>query len=68
MINLKVQGMTCGHCEGAVEKALGAVPGVDRVVRVSRESEEAVVEGNADPKALVAAVEEEGYSAEVASQ
>lgn len=67
MINLKVEGMTCGHCESAVEKALNAVPGVNRVVRVSRDNEEAVVEGSPDPKALVAAVEEEGYNASVAS-
>ncbi|HEY3355722.1 MAG TPA: cation transporter [Polyangia bacterium] len=65
MVKLKVKGMTCGHCEQAVSKALGAVPGVTRVVHVSREREEAVVEGQADLRALVAAVREEGYTAEV---
>ena len=44
MIRLKVEGMTCGHCEKAVEKALAAVPGVQRVVGVSREEQQAVVE------------------------
>ncbi len=66
MIKLNVTGMTCGHCEKAVEKALGEVPGVEKVVKVSRESEEAVVEGNADTAALIAAIEEEGYEAKVA--
>jgi len=64
MTRLKVTGMTCGHCEGAVTKALGAVPGVTRVLEVSHERGEAVVEGAADPQALVAAIEEEGYQAE----
>jgi len=65
MIQLKVTGMTCGHCERAVERALAAVAGVSRVVEVSREKQLAVVEGSADPGALVEAVAEEGYAAEV---
>ncbi|MBA1146812.1 cation transporter [Ectothiorhodospiraceae bacterium WFHF3C12] len=63
MIRLKVEGMTCGHCEKAVEKALAAVPGVQRVVGVSREEQQAVVEGQPAVESLVAAVEEEGYAA-----
>lgn len=27
-IELKIEGMTCGHCKGAVEKVLLKVPGV----------------------------------------
>jgi copper chaperone len=65
MIKLKVTGMTCGHCEAAVRKALAQVPGVTEVVAVDREREEAVVAGAADVGALVAAVVAEGYSAEV---
>ncbi len=63
MIELKIEGMSCGHCRQAVERALAAVAGVDRVVEVSVERGIARVEGNADPRALVAAVEEEGYKA-----
>ncbi|HEY5720125.1 MAG TPA: cation transporter [Gammaproteobacteria bacterium] len=66
MIKLKVTGMTCGHCEAAVRKALAAVPGVTAVVSVDRARGEAAVEGQADPAALVAAVVEEGYQAEAA--
>ena len=66
MIKLKVSGMTCEHCEKAVEKALSAVAGVDKVINVNREHNEAVVEGQADEAALLAAVREEGYEAELA--
>jgi copper chaperone len=64
MIELKVTGMTCGHCENAVNKALAGVPGVTRVVKVSRAEERVEVEGDADLRALIDAIEEEGYSAE----
>lgn len=64
MIRLKVSGMTCGHCENAVKKALAAVPGVERVVDVSRERHEAIVEGSAEVAALVGAIKAEGYEAE----
>ena len=66
MTSLKVKGMTCGHCEAAVKKALEAVPGVTAVTRVDRNDEVAEVEGSADVAALVAAIVEEGYTAEVA--
>lgn len=65
MIKLKVIGMTCGHCEQAVKGALENVAGVSQVLEVSREREQAVLEGDAEPKALIAAVQEEGYTAEV---
>ena len=65
MIELKVTGMTCGHCEKGVRDALALVPGVTEVVEVSREHERAVVEGEPEPQALIAAIEEEGYQAEV---
>lgn len=67
MIELKVTGMTCGHCEAAVHKALAGVPGVVRVVKVSRGEERVIVEGDADIGALIAAIEEEGYAAEPAA-
>jgi copper chaperone len=63
MIRLQIAGMTCGHCEKAVERALRQVPGVERVRKVSRSEGEAVVEGNPDTEALLAAVREEGYEA-----
>lgn len=62
---LNVTGMSCGHCVKAVEKALKAVPGVKNV-QVSLEPGKAVVEGNASQQAMIAAIVEEGYAAEVA--
>jgi copper chaperone len=65
MIELRVIGMTCGHCEAAVDKALAGLPGVERVVKVSRDEERVIVEGDAEVAALIAVIEEEGYTAEV---
>jgi DNA-binding FrmR family transcriptional regulator len=42
MNKLKVTGMSCAHCESAVTKALASVPGVERVLEVSRKKELAV--------------------------
>ncbi len=64
-INLKVEGMTCMHCVGAVKKALAEVPGVEEVVDVSLEAGSAAVRGNADSEALIAAVKAAGYQASV---
>lgn len=66
MIKMKVTGMTCDHCVKAVTEALSTVPGVERVVEVSRERGEAIVEGHPEVEQLVSAVTEEGYQAEMA--
>jgi copper chaperone len=63
MIQLKIQGMTCGHCVMGVKQALAAVPGVEGAVDVDLKTGQASVDGSADPAALIAAVEEEGFSA-----
>lgn len=65
---LQVQGMTCGHCVSAVEKALRNQNGV-RNATVHLENGAAEVEyeeGAVAPEQLVAAVEGEGYSARIA--
>jgi copper chaperone len=48
----------------SVTKALEKVPGVEKA-EVSREPGEAIVHGSADSQALIKAVVEEGYQAEV---
>ncbi len=63
---MKVQGMTCGHCEKSVAAALAAVPGVVRVVAVERERGVAEVEGTANVDALIAALRQAGYAAQAA--
>ena len=62
-VKLNVEGMTCDHCVGAVRDALSKVPGVERVVDVSRDRSEAIVDGGPDVGALIAAIEAEGYRA-----
>ncbi len=61
--NLKVEGMTCGHCQMAVTRALEGVPGV-LAAQVSLEGAQATV--SYEPalvglEQLVAAVDEAGY-------
>ncbi|MDS0261371.1 heavy-metal-associated domain-containing protein [Haloarcula sp. S1CR25-12] len=59
---LTVEGMSCDHCEDSVADALADVEGVTDV-RVDRGTESAEVEGDADVAAMVAAVDEAGYTA-----
>ena len=61
---LNISGMTCGHCQTAVTNALKSVPGVENA-QVDLQTGKAVVEGQVDPQALLAAVTEEGYGAQV---
>jgi len=62
---LKVSGMMCGACAGHVSKALQNVPGVQSV-EVDLAAASARVEHNgADTQAMVAAIDEEGYTAQV---
>ncbi len=61
-IELEVNGMSCTHCERAVQQALAGVPGVEAVT-VDQAAGRASVEGNPDTEALLAAVAAEGYEA-----
>lgn len=62
---LQISGMTCGHCEMSVKKALEAVPGVTKVIEVSKDRGEALVDGSASNEALVTAVADQGYEVRV---
>jgi len=64
-IELNITGMTCGHCQAGVTQALKSVPGVSDA-QVDLATGKAVVQGDAEPQQLVAAVVEEGYGAQVA--
>jgi copper chaperone len=59
---LKITGMTCDNCVKHAREALEAVPGVQSA-EVDLATGLAIVEGEADVKALIGAVEEEGYEA-----
>lgn len=66
MLKLKVEGMNCGHCVKSVTEALAGVAGVKKVVEVSLDRGEALIEGSAEPAALIAAIEDKGFEARVA--
>ncbi|MFE0577978.1 MULTISPECIES: heavy-metal-associated domain-containing protein [unclassified Streptomyces] len=58
----RVTGMTCGHCEGAVNSEIAALPGVTSVKAVAASGEVTVI--SAAPLAdedVRAAVDEAGY-------
>lgn len=60
--DLTVTGMTCDHCQAAVTRALNSVPGVVEV-SVDLSGGLARVRGEAEPQALLSAVEAVGYRA-----
>ncbi|WP_027482967.1 CopZ family metallochaperone [Deinococcus pimensis] len=66
-IELDITGMTCGHCQSSVTKALKTVQGVADA-QVDLKTGKAVVQGDADVQALVDAVADEGYGAQVAGR
>ncbi|KAF2408303.1 Cu+-exporting ATPase [Pseudomonas antarctica] len=62
--DLPISGMTCASCAGRVERALGKVPGVQRVsVNLANERAHVEVLGPMDPSVLIAAVDRAGYTA-----
>lgn len=59
-----VNGMTCAACAARVEKAVSKVPGVDSC-SVSLLTNSMGVEGEASERAVIAAVSDAGYGAEL---
>lgn len=57
-MKLNVEGMTCAHCQRAIERAVAALGGTARVDLAAGTVE---VDGVADPAAVRAAIEDEGY-------
>ena len=66
-VSLAIVGMSCASCVGRVERALLAVPGVQRAA-VNLATEQARVDGSADLAGLIAAVKKAGYEATPASE
>ncbi len=57
-----IEGMTCSHCTGRVQKALEEVPGVERVsVSLDDKSAEVIFGEEVADDALLSAVAEAGY-------
>lgn len=57
----KVEGMTCGHCERAVQQALLAVD-AQAQISIDRANQKVSVTSQSDAAALMAAIQEEGYT------
>lgn len=63
-VTLQVEGMSCSHCQNAVQKAVKSLKGVDEV-KVSLADKTAVVnfdESVVSVENIKAAIEDEGYS------
>jgi copper chaperone CopZ len=62
---LHIEGMSCGHCVNAVNRALSAVPGVRiDAIRIGR-ADVSYDENATGPSQLEAAVADAGYRATV---
>lgn len=64
MHHLNISDMTCGHCAGAVEKAVKAVD-PNAKVAVDLDAKTASIESAIAFDAFVAAIEEAGYRASI---
>ena len=63
---VKVEGMHCRHCVDTVERAVGAVPGVQYVAVCLDQSMAAIsVDDSCDMNSVVRAVEDVGYDAQI---
>lgn len=61
MLELKVEGMSCGHCVAAVTKAVQSIDPAAKV-DIDLQSQRVSVESGAKPAAITAAIEEAGYA------
>ena len=58
-----VTGMTCGHCEAAVTRAIKQVDGGAQI-KIDRANDLVVVDTTKPREAVAAAIREEGYAVE----
>ena len=63
-MELIVKGMTCGHCEAAVQRAVKRVAPQAEVV-IDRAQGRVSITGAADARDVEAAIRDEGYEAAV---
>jgi copper chaperone len=66
-IRLEIEGMSCGHCVGAVTKALRGLEGVEPEQVAIGSAQVRYDPVRATPQAIAEAVEDEGYPARVAA-
>lgn len=61
---LKIEGMTCGHCQARVEKALNSLPSVSAKVDLKKKSAKVEIDETsaATDEQLMQLVREAGYT------
>src|SRR5687768_3799538 len=64
-LHFKVQGMTCAGCSAAVQRAIERVPRVHSAAISVTEGRATVVGDEVDPNAVLKAVRDGGYEAEL---
>lgn len=57
----QVQGMTCGHCERAVQQAISGVDAQAQTT-IDRTTGQVVVQSESPRETLASAIREEGYT------
>ncbi len=62
-VTLKVEGMSCSHCSGAVESALNGIEGVKAEVNLKKGLAYINLSKDVDTQTLIKAVEDAGYKA-----
>ena len=60
--NIMIEGMSCAHCQGKVEKALNNISGVEAKVDLKKKMATVKFDSNVSDDALKSAVEEAGFS------
>ncbi|MGI6765033.1 MAG: heavy-metal-associated domain-containing protein [Clostridiales Family XIII bacterium] len=58
---IEIKGMSCAHCQAAVEKALNGIDGVDAKVDLKKNQAIVDLSREIDDVTLKTAVEEAGY-------
>ena len=58
---IEINGMSCGHCQARVEKALNAIEGVDAKVELKKNRAVVTLEKEISEETLRSAVTEAGY-------
>jgi copper ion binding protein len=58
---IKIEGMTCSHCQARVEKALNSISGVDAKVDLKKKAAVVSFDGDISDALFKDAVTEAGY-------
>ncbi len=58
---IKIEGMTCSHCQARVEKALNAITGVDAKVDLKKKAAVVSLDSDISDSVFKDAVSEAGY-------